>query len=127
MRLICLPLLLVPLVVALRAEPARAEPDDPCGPFNVPDCKAQKQAPLTFDAIFSSGYAFYCAGDHPYFWSNLNTNTRNFTWDNSCFTVTENIFFEHIDNNSKLDVTISNWCYQQEDITITVACSSEAN
>ena len=72
MRLTCLPLLVVPLVVALRAEPARAAPDDPCGPygngfFNVPHCKAQKQATLTFDADFSSGYAFYCAGDHPYF------------------------------------------------------------
>jgi hypothetical protein len=44
-----------------------------------------------------------------------------FSWDNSCFTVTEN---ELNDGVNKLDVTITNWCRKKEDITVTLACSS---
>jgi hypothetical protein len=128
MRSICLTLLAGTGVLALGVEPARA--GGPCsntsffGQF-VPDCQNQQQPTLSFDSIFSSGYAFYCSGDHPFFYGLLADYSNSFTWDNSCFTVTENLFFEHIHHNSKFDATISNFCSSQEEITVTLACSSK--
>ena len=129
MRSICLTLLAGTGVMALGSEPARA---DPCtdstsyfGDFIPGDCELQKQPTLSFDSIFSSGYAFYCSGDHKFFYGLLADYSPSFTWDNSCFTVTENLFFENIHHNSKLDVTISNFCSSQEEVTVTLACSNK--
>src|SRR5690349_10010770 len=50
---------------------------------------------------------------------------NNFTWDNSCFQVTENPFAES--EPSKMDATITNWCIHRggEDITLTLGCSKQ--
>ncbi|MGD9507544.1 MAG: hypothetical protein AB7I59_25325 [Geminicoccaceae bacterium] len=127
LRLISVTLLGATGVVALAAEPAKADPCDSTtffGDFIPGDCELQKQPALSFDSIFSQGYAFYCKGDHPYFYGLLDGYTPSFTWDNSCFSVAENLFFENYHHNSKLDVTISNFCSKQEEIIVTLACSN---
>jgi hypothetical protein len=42
-------------------------------PSSIPDCELQVQAPLTFSALDSKGWAFHCGGDHPYYWSLLDS------------------------------------------------------
>jgi hypothetical protein len=143
MRSICLTLLAAIGVVALSVEPARADPcsssygwfSQPGSPNHIPNCELQTQPTLTFDSDFSQGYAFYCSDDyggnpdddHAYFWGLAAGYSRSFTWDNSCFTVSENSTVEQDGflGYSKLDVTISNWCLSEETITITLACSTE--
>lgn len=141
-RLACLMLLGATGVVALGIEPVRADPctdsygwfSQPGSPDHIPDCELQRQPTLTFDSSFSSGYAFHCtngyngndADDHPFFWGLAAGYSRSFTWDNGCFSVSENQTFERTGfSNSKLDVTISNWCLSQQKITITLACSDQ--
>jgi hypothetical protein len=45
----------------------------------------------------------------------------NFTWDNSCFSVIENVFGEIAPN--KFSGLFTNWCTAQ-DVTVTLGCSS---
>ncbi len=98
----------------------------PCD--GVPFCETQQQAPVHYWSWQTSGWAYYCSGDHPYYWNN-GQNTlgfgNNFTWDNSCFQVTENPFAES--EPSKMDATITNWCIHRggEDITVTLGCSQQ--
>lgn len=142
LRSISLPLLAAAGVVALGMVPAHADPctdsygwfSQPGSPDRIPDCELQKQPTLTFDSDFSSGYAFYCSNFYKndadyraFYWGLAAGYSRSFTWDNSCFTVSENQAFERNGSfdNSKLDVTISNWCLSEEKITITLACSDE--
>jgi hypothetical protein len=47
----------------------------------------------------------------------------SYTWDNSCFTVSENPFFES-GTDGKFDATFTNWCTEQEPVTVILACSS---
>jgi len=92
---------------------------------SVPDCEGQVQHPIHYGASHSSGWAYYCTGDHPYYWNNGQSTLgfgNNFTWDNSCFTVTENPFVEDI---SKMDASITNWCVADEFITVTIGCSKQ--
>jgi hypothetical protein len=110
------------LALMLLSQPALAR--DPCEPGYddpIPSCEHQVQAPLQFKAWQTSGWAFYCTGDHPYFYGMNQSYYDAFSWDNSCFTVTEN---ELSDGVNKLDVTITNWCLKKEDITLTLACSA---
>src|SRR5687767_12663974 len=102
------------LTLLLPPEPALAR--DPCSPGYddpIPSCEHQVQIPLEFKAWQTSGWAFYCTGDHPYFYGMQEGYYDAFAWDNSCFTVTEN---ELNDGVNKLDVTITNWCLKKEDI-----------
>jgi hypothetical protein len=91
---------------------------------SVPDCEGQVQTPEFYIAWQTSGWAYYCTGDHPYYWNNDQVLGfgNNFTWDDSCFTVTENPFAEDI---SKMDATITNWCLAEEFITVTIGCSRQ--
>jgi hypothetical protein len=34
----------------------------------VPDCQEQVQAPVSYTGWQTQGWAYYCTGDHPYFW-----------------------------------------------------------
>jgi hypothetical protein len=142
-RSICLTLLAATSAVVVGTGPVKADPctdsygwfSQPGSPDRIPDCELQKQPTLTFDSSFSSGYAFYCTNDyngnfsdkHAYFWGLAAGYSRSFTWDNSCFTVSENSTVEQggFLGYSKLDVTISNWCLSEETITITLACSTQ--
>src|SRR6187431_2440384 len=58
----------------------------PCD--GVPFCETQQQAPVHYWSWQTSGWAYYCSGDHPYYWNNGQSTLgfgNNFTWDNSCF------------------------------------------
>lgn len=88
----------------------------------IPDCELQVQQQLYFPKSYTSGWAFYCTGDHPYYWGYQYSFWPSFTWDDSCFTVTENIFYE---GQNKFDATLTNWCIKPENIVVTLACSSK--
>jgi len=97
----------------------------PCD--GVPLCETQVMTPVHYWAWQTSGWAYYGSGDHPYYWNNGQSTLgfgNNFTWDNSCFSVTENPFAE---DASKMDATITNWCIHRggEDITVTLGCSQQ--
>ena len=97
---------------------------DPCSnahPFPIPNCQNQVQAPVHFNGLQTQGWAFYCGGDHPYFyiadggWSIDNS----FTSGNG-FTGIENILAEA---NANLDATFTNWSFEGNDLIVTLACS----
>lgn len=119
MRRICWTLLpLAGFAVVGGAPPLRAEL---CGAGHVPDCAGQVQKPVSYTWLKTKGWAYYCTGDHPYFWSMVDGYPRNYTWDNSCFSVTENNVYE---DWNKFDATITNWCSKSEVLTLTLGCSS---
>jgi hypothetical protein len=104
--------------------PAPVLARDPCQPddmFPIPNCESQVQAPVTYTWWQSRQTSYYCKGDHPYFWGLAQDYFFAYTWDNSCFTVTENIF---LDDFNMLSVLVTNWCLKTEDITVTLACSA---
>jgi hypothetical protein len=114
--------LILGLAMTLLPSPALAR--DPCQPddmFPIPNCESQVQPPVQYTWWQSRQTAYYCKGDHPYFWGLAQDYFFAYTWDNSCFTVTENVF---LDDVNKLDVLITNWCLKTEDITVTLACSA---
>lgn len=96
--------------------PASAVARDPCAA--TPNCEAQPQAPIHYSAWDTKGWAYYCTGDHPFFWSG-EWGFTGFSWDNSCFSVTEQLN----SGGSKFDGLITNWCLKSEDITVTLGCS----
>jgi hypothetical protein len=96
----------------------------PCD--GVPLCEPQVMSGVRYSALHTSGWAYYCTGDHPYYWNPdqiLGLFGHNYSFDNSCFTVSENPFAE--DHPSKFDATITNWCLKHETITVTLGCSAE--
>jgi len=105
-----------------------AQPDvvfsSPCE--RVPDCEKQEMAPVRYGALDTKGWAYYCTGDHPYYWNNddILGFGNNFSFNNKCFTVTENPFAEN--EPSKMDATITNWCLKHEDIKVTLGCSAQS-
>jgi len=114
---------LLGFALMLLSSPARAQ-HTPCEPgYNdpIPSCELQPQIPIPFTGWQTSGWAFYCTGDHPYFYGMQEGYYDAFSWDNKCFSVTENEFDDGV---NKLDVTITNWCLKKEDLTLTLACSS---
>jgi hypothetical protein len=92
----------------------------------VPQCQPQVMGAVSYSAWHTSGWAYYCSGDHPYYWNTdqiLGLFGHNYTFDNNCFSVSENPFAESGDP-SKFDATITNWCFKGEDITVTIGCSA---
>ena len=118
--------LLVGLAMTLLHAPAAlAQPRDPCTSafIPIPDCELQVQAPVQYKAWHSSNMNYYCTGTHPYFYGMNQSYILSYTFDNSCFTVTENVFGDEI---NKLEVLITNWCVVSEDVVVTLACSAQA-
>jgi hypothetical protein len=60
----------------------------PCD--GVPFCETQQQAPVHYWSWQTSGWAYYCSGDHPYYWNN-GQNTLGF---GNNFTVGQQLFFK---------------------------------
>lgn len=90
----------------------------------VPNCELQTQAPVRYYAWDSKGWAYYCTGDHPYFWGvNQAGYTFAYKWNNSCFTVSENVAEETAPN--KADFFVTNWCLKGENLVVSLACSSQ--
>jgi hypothetical protein len=97
----------------------------PCDPTifqPVPDCEPQQQKAVSYSFWESSYWDYYCTGDHPYFWGLQLGWPVNFTWDNSCFSVIENVFGEGPPN--KFSGLFTNWCRAQ-DVVVTLGCSSQ--
>lgn len=94
------------------------------GPSSIPDCELQVQSSLKLSAWDTKGWAFYCTGDHPYFWGLAQGYSPAYTFDNTCFTVPENASAEG-SNTSKFDATFTNWCFKTETVTVTLACSDQ--
>ena len=115
------------LALAVVMTPALSRAYNPCTDqaVPIPDCLLQVQAPVSYTGWQTQGWAYYCTGDHPYFWGFGQTGrlTNNFSFDNACFTVTENIFAET--TASKFDATITNWCIATQSITVTLGCSDQ--
>jgi hypothetical protein len=97
---------------------------DPCE--RVPLCERQTKASVRYGALDTKGWAYYCTGAYPYYWNNDDVLGfgNNFSFDNKCFTVTENPFSEN--EPSKMDATITNWCFKHEDIKVTLGCSKQS-
>jgi hypothetical protein len=83
----------------------------------------QQQTPIKYSGWQTKGWAYYCSGDHPFFWGAAQAGLySSFEYGNTCFTVTENGFAES--DPKKFDATITNWCTKDEDLVISLACSS---
>ncbi|MCC3247139.1 hypothetical protein LG047_17770 [Methylocystis sp. WRRC1] len=116
-------ILLVALLVSPTEATAGACPVDHWGNPMVPNCQEQQMGPVHYGGWDTKGWAYYCTGDHPYFWGLANPGTLfNYNKNNNCFSVSENLFAETTPN--KFDATFTNWCFKGEDITITLGCSS---
>jgi len=112
------------LALLLGSRPLVAAPCD-----GVPLCQPQTQAPVGFGHLETKGWAWYCTGDHPYYWNNapdLGLGGDNFGWTaRTHFTVSENPFPE-MNNPSKFDATITHWSFHDDTITMTIGCSQQS-
>ena len=112
--------------MSLTLSAARAHtPCDPTLMLPVPDCEIQTMAPVHYGSWGTSGWAYYCTGDHPYYWGIGSDYLANFTWDSDCFTVAENYYGET--TPFKFDATITNWCINPggQDIVVSLGCSDK--
>ena len=115
--------MLIGAAMSITPLPAWAAPCDLSYQTPVPECEPQPQAPVQYNSWQTHGWAYYCTGDHPYFWGLPSDYIEDFTWDSSCFSVAENYFAEGPPN--KFDATITNWCINPggQKITVTLGCS----
>ena len=118
------------LAAALLPRPGSAQAGADAGLGNsqpcdgIPNCQLQQQAPVTYKSSTSNGWAYYCTGDHPYYWGKAWAgNSGRWVQTNSCFTTDENGLAEGGDPG-KLDVTVHNWCTSPQDYVISLACSN---
>jgi hypothetical protein len=87
----------------------------------IPNCEVQTQAPVPYGRAETQGWAYYCTGDHPYYWGYPYAGyVGSYTWKEDGFTGTANWFAEA---PSKFDGTFTNW-YGAQDLTVSLACSS---
>lgn len=103
---------------------ARADVCTDSGGYNippVPQCEVQTKAPVPYDFWQTQGWAYYCTGDHPYFWGLQEGYIGTYTWAESGFTGTQNEFYE---GPNKLDATFTNWKTAQN-LTVSLACSAQ--
>lgn len=93
-------------------------------PPKIPNCELQVQPPLKLSGLDTKGWAFYCTGSHGRYWGASVGFSPSFTFNNSCFSVAENITVEDA-NNGKFDATFTNWCFKTETVTVTLACTDQ--
>lgn len=93
-------------------------------PASIPDYALQVQAPLTFSTLDSMGWAFRCSGDHPNYWSLLDSHSPSYTFNNRRFTVPENAVSKQ-GNSGKFDATFANWRFKKVTATLTLARSTQ--
>lgn len=123
--------LMTAIVIGLGLFPLGSALADPCTTAynsstqqNVPNCEDQAQPAVSYSASNTKGWAYYCGGDHPYYWGLSNGFNNAYEKNNNCFTITENTIAEG-GNSSKFDATITNWCLKKETLVVTLACSSD--
>src|ERR1700761_1293124 len=53
----------------------------------VPQCEQQQQAAVSYNADQTRGWAYYCTGDHPYYWgASWAGLSGQWVQTNKCFT-----------------------------------------
>ena len=87
----------------------------------IPQCEVQKMQPVPYGAWHTKGWAYYCTGDHPFYWGLQQGFIGSYNWDESGFTGTENEFY---DGPNKFDGTFTNWNFSQQNLTVELACSA---
>ncbi|WP_027136233.1 hypothetical protein [Geminicoccus roseus] len=87
----------------------------------IPNCEVQVQKPVPYGRAETQGWAYYCTGDHPYYWGYPYAGyIGSYAWKESGFTGTANWFAQA---PNKFDGTFTNW-YGAQDLTVSLACSS---
>lgn len=100
------------LVLALLSITAPAGAD-PCN--GVPECQLQEKGPIQVKFGHTTGWAFYCSAEYPYYWN----------WEKHapCCSAIENPF-EETGHPGKLDVTITHSVpFESDDFRVTMGCS----
>jgi hypothetical protein len=126
-RAVCL-LLLAALFAHQWSNSAKAAVCD-----GIPECEPQVQAPVPFGAWETKGWAFYCTGDHPYFWglwwydpinapANQTYDWSSATGQKSCFISPTEWAGPEEGNPSKLNISTTNFCNADE-LRVTLACT----
>lgn len=100
-----------------------ASSGNPCAdsPDPPPNCEPQTMAPVYYGTWWSRTWAYYCTGDHPFYWGPADSSKTGLWNKTSGFTSIENIFAE--DMPSKLDSEFTNW-YGGQNLVVVMACSS---
>jgi hypothetical protein len=104
------------LMSALLATSAWANPCNKSGYPTPTNCQVRAQAGISYGGWETKGWAYYCTGDHPYYW------LPHFEGNNSCFSIAENKFDE---NDNKFSATITNWCFNKQTLVISLGCGTE--
>lgn len=95
----------------------------------VPSYQPQVMAPVRYTGWETKGWAYYCSGDHPYYWSVQNVYgpipgpDTNYSVNSKCFSHNEN-YSKQWGNPSKFDATFTNWCFKSEELVVTLGCST---
>ena len=125
-------LIAAPVAVAVLMSGAAWAKGDGCDPYDtltyktahVTNCQLQEQSAIKYSAWETKGWAYYCSGDHPYAWNYNNGYIFSYTFDNTCFNITENVGSEGSSN--KYDFTITNFCLKSDSFVIKLVCSDTA-
>jgi hypothetical protein len=125
-RLLLAGLLLTAAVPSRQAVAGACNPGANVVGTDINPCQRFVQPPLTFGGLHTHTVHLYC-DESPYrmfygaYWQVYN----NYSWDNQCFTVTENSSAEDYSLDTSLFVaTVTNWCVDKKVITITLGCTS---
>ena len=117
--LLLLPVLAHAQVANVCQTSSNGQPSD-----SIPDCEVQTMAPVGYGGWESKTWAYYCTGDHPYYWGYAYSGyAGSFNWNQSGFTGLENIWGG---SPSSFDGEFTNWNVYGTQLTVNLACSSEA-
>jgi hypothetical protein len=99
--------------LALGPGPASAQ-QNPCGDAGGA-CQDQVQPGVFFDVLQSLTLMMLCEGDHSHFQPGIG----GVQWDNTCFSVIEDIFSE---SDGNFHGIFTNWCTSTQTVVVTLAC-----
>jgi hypothetical protein len=90
-----------------------------------PDCQQQIQSAVPYSGWESNTWAYYCTGDHPFYWGPSNSSdTGNFQVLTPNYTFIESIFAENGSPN-KMDALFTNWSIYTQQLVVALACSDQ--
>jgi hypothetical protein len=108
----------------LALSPGTASAQNACGQV-APDfvspgdlCQNQTQAAVGYSGSQTQGWAYYCS-DPNNVYTNFWQGVYGIAFNNTCFTVAENGFFE---SGSKSDANYTNWCLDSQSLVVVLAC-----
>ena len=120
-----LPRSAVPILLLAALASPRAGHADPCADDWSPplNCQTQTTSPVYYGTLDSKTWAYYCSGDHPYYWGlqNPGADSPGYEIVPYGFTSIENEAAE--DNPSKLAAEFTNW-HSGQNLVVQIACSN---